>query len=201
MHGLMLFRLGRGVGVYLVEHELPQRIRRFADDGVHIDHAAAARLNHGADHGVDTDPAVGTQHGPDIKRQVVVCEDAAADGVVHVVVDIGDLVRNAHNLPLQRPRIEAAGVAEHGVEHLVCQVESPARLFQRRRNPHALFVVGIPQRADAAQRPLSPACPNGVCPRSCPSAAASTRSSFRRSARAIVRPICATSSVCVSRVR
>ena len=36
-------------------------------------------------------------------------------------------------------------------------------------------------------------------PRSCPSAIASTRSSFRRSALAIVRAICDTSSVCVSR--
>ena len=46
----------------------------------------------------------------------------------------------------------------------------------------------------------SPMCPKGEWPRSCPRAMASTRSSFRFSARAIVRPIWATSSVCVNLV-
>ena len=46
-----------------------------------------------------------------------------------------------------------------------------------------------------------PAWPKGVWPRSCASAIASTRSSLSRSARAIERPSCATSSECVSRVR
>ena len=46
-----------------------------------------------------------------------------------------------------------------------------------------------------------PAWPNGVWPRSCASAIASTRSSFRRRLRATERPICATSRLCVSRVR
>ena len=41
---------------------------------------------------------------------------------------------------------------------------------------------------------------DGVCPRSCPSATASVKSSLSRSALAIVLAFCATSSVCVSRV-
>ena len=48
---------------------------------------------------------------------------------------------------------------------------------------------------------LSPEWPNGVCPKSCPIAIASTRSSFKRRARAMVLAICETSSVWVSRVR
>ena len=47
----------------------------------------------------------------------------------------------------------------------------------------------------------SPACPNGVWPRSCASATASPRSSSSRSDRQMVRAICATSSEWVSRVR
>ena len=47
---------------------------------------------------------------------------------------------------------------------------------------------------------LSPTWPNGVCPRSCPSAIASVRSSLRFRALEMVRAIWATSRVWVSRV-
>ena len=53
------------------------------------------------------------------------------------------------------------------------------------------------QRSSAS----SPVWPNGGWPRSCPSAIASVRSSFSRSARATPREIPATSSVWVMRVR
>ena len=46
----------------------------------------------------------------------------------------------------------------------------------------------------------SPAWPNGVCPKSWPNAMASTKSSFRRSAFAMVRAFCDTSNVWVRRV-
>ena len=49
----------------------------------------------------------------------------------------------------------------------------------------------------ASSSASSPACPNGVCPRSWPSPIASTRSSFSRSARATPREIPVVSSVCV----
>ena len=48
---------------------------------------------------------------------------------------------------------------------------------------------------------LSPACPKGVCPRSCPKAMASARSSFKRNALAMVLAIRLTSMVWVMRVR
>ena len=54
-----------------------------------------------------------------------------------------------------------------------------------------------PQRSSTS----SPMCPNGGWPRSCPTPIASVRSSLSRSARATVREMPVTSSVCVSRVR
>ena len=53
----------------------------------------------------------------------------------------------------------------------------------------------------AASSASSPAWPNGVWPRSCPSPIASVRSSFSASARATTREIAVVSSVCVIRVR
>ena len=66
---------------------------------------------------------------------------------------------------------------------------------------NAGLLYKVPRPSYISLRMRSPACPNGVCPRSCPSAIASTRSSFSLSALAIVLAFCDTSSVCDIRVR
>ena len=55
--------------------------------------------------------------------QVGVREDPVADRVVDVVVDVGDAVDDADDLPLERLRLLRAGVREDAVADLVGEVE------------------------------------------------------------------------------
>ena len=73
--------------------------------------------------------------------------------------------------------------------------------FQDLHHPDALLIVGEAVLADLIQYVITPACPKGVWPRSCPKAIASVRDSFIRSAFAIVLAIWDTSNVWVSLVR
>ena len=70
----------------------------------------------------------------------------------------------------------------------------------RTRLTHTLEVQQI-SRTIARERAFSPQWPKGVWPRSCPSAIASVRSSFKASAREMEREIWDTSRVCARRVR
>ena len=56
-------------------------------------------------------------------------DDAAAHGVVNVVIDVGDLVGKADQLALQRLRLFAGGVAQDAPPHLVAQVQPRAVVF------------------------------------------------------------------------
>ena len=123
----------------------------------------------------------------------------ARSGVVDVVVDVGDAVGEADDLPLQGGRQRVAGVMADAVAHLPGEVEPPAVVLHHLDHPGALLVVREDPGAQAPRRTsrmtFSPAWPKGVCPRSWPSAMASVRSSLSRSARAMLRAMPATSRV------
>ena len=75
--------------------------------------------------------------------------------------------------------------------------------FQPGQDPQVLRVAleSAARRRRSRRAPRSPLCPYGGCPMSCASPARSTRSASQPSPTAIPRPICATSSEWVSRVR
>src|SRR5439155_17043196 len=67
-------------------------------------------------------------------RQLRWTEDPEADGIVNVVVDVGDTVDDSHDLALERRRLLRPGVSEDPIANLLRQV-------QRLRNPQRLLVV------------------------------------------------------------
>ena len=116
-----------------VEHERAQREHRLADLVALADVAGPLR---GLDEVVDerVDPLrAGRAEQLDLRaRQVGVREDPVADRVVDVVVDVGDAVDDAHDLPLERLRLLRARVGEDPVADLVGEVEpagDPPRLL------------------------------------------------------------------------
>ena len=74
-------------------------------------------------------------------RQLVRREDARADGVVDVVVDVGDAVDEAHDLPLERGRLARAGVVEDAVARLHGEVEAAAVALEHLDDAQRLLVV------------------------------------------------------------
>ncbi len=116
------------------------------------------------------------EHVRDLARDVGIGQDPGAHGVVDVVVDIGDLVGLADDLPLKRLRQTAVtAMAEDAHAHLVGQAQ-PCPSFSRistTRSDCSLWRNGSARHL--AERDL-PAWPKGVCPRSWPKAIASAKS-------------------------
>ena len=88
--------------------------------------AAAGVLDDVADERVDPRRAGRAEPLDLLGRQVALGDDPGADGVVDVVVDVGDAVDESHDPALERRRLQRAGVVEDPVAHLVGQVEPVA---------------------------------------------------------------------------
>ena len=160
--------------------------------------AGGRRVDEVAHESVDAHRAGRPEQRDLVPRQIAVAQQAEADGVVDVVVDVGDAVDDAHDPPLERLRLLVARVREDAVADLVREVEPSGddeRLLVVAEVPAGVLVQGD------CPEPPRPACPNGVWPMSWPRPIASTRSSLSRSARATTREIADVSRVCVMRVR
>lgn len=114
------------------------------------------------------------------------------------MTEVGDAVGVLDEASFEGAGFEFAAVVEDAVFDLDGEVQSSSVAFEFVDDADALFVV-FEVAGDFLQGLFSYVA-EGVWPRSWPKAMASTRSSFRRRALAMVRPICATSRVCVMRV-
>lgn len=146
-------------------------------------------------------------------RQIGLAQNPCTDGVVDVVVHVRNAIGGAHDAALAGFGLQVARMVQDAVAHLESEVQTRAAVLDALHHAHRLLVVAVERRGlgRAGASPYgargtpasaaSPVCPKGVWPRSWPSEMASVRSSFSPSARVMVRAICATSNVCVSRVR
>ena len=128
-----------------LEHEGAQ-VEHRAADLVRLDDVS--RLGRGLDDVVNepVDPArAGLPQELDLfLRQVSVRQEAGAQGVVDVVVDVGDAVDEADDLPLERGRVAGAGVLEDAVAHLLGEVQTAALLLEHVDHAERLLVVAEP---------------------------------------------------------
>ena len=90
-----------------------------------------------------------------ILRNVLFLQDTRPDGIVTVVMDIGDLVGKPDDPPLQRGRIALRLVVADAVSHLKGQIQPLPVLFQHIHGAHALFAVLKSVGTDPVQRALS----------------------------------------------
>lgn len=68
--------------------------------------------------------------------------DAAAHGVLNVMVNISNAVRKPKNLSLQSLRFLTASMAQDASPHLIGQVESISFFLQNLHHPQRLDIVG-----------------------------------------------------------
>ena len=92
---------------------------------------------------------VGAQHLVRGGGQVVLAQDACADGVVDVVVHVGDAVGDGHHAALQRLGAHRPGVVQNAVAHLRREVEAPPAVLDALHYAQALLVVAV-------QKPAAP---------------------------------------------
>ena len=97
----------------------------------------------------------GAEHVRDLARDVGIGQDPGAHGVVDVVVDIGDLVGLADDLPLKRLRQTAvAAMAKDAHAHLIGQVQPLPVLFEDVHHTQRLLVVAEGPARHLAERDL-----------------------------------------------
>ncbi len=78
----------------------------------------------------------------ELGRQVALCEQARAQGVVDVVVDVRHAIHHPHDPPLRRARLaRAARVAQDAVAHLLGQVQPGPVALQPLDHPQRVLVV------------------------------------------------------------
>ena len=94
--------------------------------------------------------------------QIALVQDAGPDGVIDVVVDIGDAVGKVDDAPFFGLGPLAAAVAQDPVPHLKGQVQPGAAVFQPVHHPQALLVVAEPCGERLVQRPLPCVAKGGV---------------------------------------
>ena len=88
-------------------------------------------------------------------RNVIFCDDSRTLSIVHIVMDIGDLVRKTHNLAFQSRRISTGTVIHDPVTDFPGKIQSVTVLLQYFHNPDALLIVCKATRMYLIQRSLS----------------------------------------------
>ena len=159
--GLLPFCLG--VEVHRLKHEVFQLCHGLGHLRGLVNLHSLLAIGHNVQHQpLNALPVGEAQHLGDVHGDVGGVDDAAPHGVVNVVVDVGDLVGVAHQLPLQGLRHRSGGVAENAVPHLIAQVQPGAVPLQAVHHPQGLLIVAEAPLHHPAQRPLSGVAKGGV---------------------------------------
>ena len=74
-------------------------------------------------------------------RNIIFCDDPCPLGIVHIMVDIGDLVRKTYHLSFQCERISAGAVIHDPIADFPGKVQPVSVLLQYFHNPDALLIV------------------------------------------------------------
>ena len=112
--------------------------------------------------GVDPLPVGKAQHLGHLQRDVDGVDHSAPQGILDVVVDVGDLVGQTDHLPLQGGGVLPAGMALDAVAHFPGQVQSGSLLLQPLHHPQGLPEVGEAAGHDGVEQPLSRVAEGGV---------------------------------------
>ena len=113
--------------------------------------AGLRALDDVADEGVDPGRSGGAEQIDLMGREILGAEDPRAQGVVDVVVDVGDPVDELDDPPLQSRRLARARVVEDAVAHLLGQVEPAPVALQHLDHPQRVLVVLEARAAALAQ--------------------------------------------------
>ena len=166
--------------------------------------APRARSRRGRDERVDPRRAGRPEQLDLLSGQVALGEDPGPQGVVDVVVDVGDAVDEAHDPALERGRLARAGVVEDPVADRLGEVEPAAVALERVDDPQRVLVV--PEARSRCARAAPGRAPPRRCARTADGRGRGRARSPRSGPRSAPGPArrCArwqASSVCVSRVR
>ena len=156
VNGLLFLAFSHRILIHIFKHEgakvhgSPLHFRRHPD--LRLVHAVD---DHIMDHRIQANSGRISKNLPIWFRNIFLFEHASPDRVVNIMVDIGNLIRQAYDLSFQRMRRTRGFMIQDSVTHFPGQVQSLALLFQTFHHPYALLVMLEPQRAYLVKRPFS----------------------------------------------
>ena len=92
---------------------------------------------------------------PETGRNIILCNDPSSLGIVHIMMNIGNLIRKADYLSLQSGRMTAGTVIQDSVSCLPGKIQSVSILLQYFHHADALTVVGKALRMNGIKCGLS----------------------------------------------
>ena len=95
------------------------------------------------------------KHLTDIPRNIFLCQHPCPYGIVHIMVDIGNLIGKPYDAALQCHRMPFCLMIAYPVPDFKRQIQTLSALFQNIHRPHALFRVVKSVRAHPVERPFS----------------------------------------------
>ena len=158
---LLLLTLGVFIHIHGRVHEIPQSKERFVFLRAHADIPLAVGEN-AVDHGGDAGRFGLSQHCRAVLGQGGSVQHTGAHSVLDIVVDKGDLIRQAHDASFRGSCPCALGVGDDAVAHLPCQVKPLAILFQPVHYTQALHIMVKAFRAKIVQRLFACVAKRGV---------------------------------------
>ena len=151
----MFFLPGTAV-IDLAEQIAPQLHHGIMHSGIHADFLFPFTMPyHIGNHGINPVAMGGTQHPDCFCRQILRSDDSRTDGIINIMVHIGNAVRKMDNPSLRCSGMLLTGMTGNAVPHFLCQVESGTIPFQTVCHPQALIIV--PEPADGFTQPIQ--CP------------------------------------------
>ena len=143
--------------VDLLEQEVAERVERREDGGrqPHL-RLIGALIDEVDDQRVDPRPVGVTEHVERLPRQLALVQHTGTDGVVQVVVDVGDPVREPHDLRLERGgRRHGPRMVHDAVAHLPRQVQALPVVLEVVDDPQALLAVAERAAQERRERLLA----------------------------------------------
>ena len=140
--GFALLPFCHGIAVNPLKHKAAQVFQGFLNLGCQAD---SAGFPGGADNigNQRVNPAaVGiAQKLCDLPGQIFIGQDSRPDGIVDVVIDVGNLIAAADNLSFQRFRPGFSRVSYDAHADFIAQVQAHAVLFQHVHHPQTLLIM------------------------------------------------------------
>ena len=131
------------------KHKLAKLLHRLFHFGRHADiRDIFAVYNHIVNQRIQTLPGRKSQGLPIFQGNILLGKYPAPDGIVNIMINIGDLIRESHYFSFQRMGTAGRAVVQYPVPDLHSQIQANSLLLQHFHDPHALFKMG---KAAAAQ--------------------------------------------------
>ena len=137
----LFFLFGIIIGINTVEHEPVQLVIDILYIRRHFQGIAFGIFNDRHDHCIDTGGSCCTEYGGNFLWNIRNGHDTGTNGIVNVMVHIGNTVSHTDNAAFEGVSLFAGSMAENTVACFIGEIQSPTVFFEDIHYTQTLFIV------------------------------------------------------------